>query len=109
MPIMNRDNGNGTITVGWDSTESSVDECELKPIDFGAIAARHRELPKPSDNNPTYDRLVDIGNIVSRAKRDISTLQRITERYQLDPAQTASHVSIIAIDATNTVRRMMPR
>jgi hypothetical protein len=76
MPKFN----NGSVTLGWDSVDSGVDECELVMPTF-----EDRGLtPKPSEPDTSgYDRLVDIGNIISRGKRDVQALHRIVGQYDL--------------------------
>lgn len=54
-------------TIGWDSIDSGVDECELKRVD-------HDDLPilkTPASDNTAdpLERLIDIAGVVTRAKR----------------------------------------
>jgi hypothetical protein len=84
MPI-----NNGTVTIGWDSIGSSVDEFELK-----------RRQPR----HPGADRLNDIARIVSHAKRDISNLSRIVGKYSLAIDVFDAPISDITEQALDTVR-----
>jgi hypothetical protein len=91
---MPRLNGN-TVTLGWDSIGSGVNEVELV-----------RPAPKP-DTNPTFDMLVDIAGVITRAKRDATSLQRIVEQYGLNPEGYDRSASIIASNTLTAVSHMV--
>ena len=80
---------NGSVTLGWDSIGSSVDEFELK---------------RKQTRHAGADRLNDIARIVSHAKRDITTLSRIVGKYSLATDVFDAPIGDIAEQALDTVR-----
>jgi hypothetical protein len=94
MPTLN----NGSVTLGWDSIESGVDQVELKRP---ALAQRPIE-----PDYEGFERLIDIANIVSRARRDARDLVNIIKTYGLEDASFAQSTHKIADQTLATVRRL---
>jgi phosphatidylserine/phosphatidylglycerophosphate/cardiolipin synthase-like enzyme len=61
---------NGTLVRGWDSIDSGVDACEFV-------------APERNRNASVSDKLVDAFVALSAARRDVSSLSRIQEKYSL--------------------------
>jgi hypothetical protein len=101
---MSKLNG-GSVTLGWDSIDSSVDAFDLQERHYDTVDAMARPA-QPSDE--AVDRLDDIISIATRARRDAREMSRICAKYNLNDSgdfdrathkianqtlETVSHVS----------------
>ena len=95
MPRLN----NGSVTLGWDSIGSGVDEVELK---------RPAIADKPAERDyQGFERLVDIAGIVSRARLAMLAIWRTSSRPMGSTTPSfANSTHLIADQTLATVPRL---
>jgi hypothetical protein len=90
---------NGTVTLGWDSIESGVDEFELQERHFDLVDQMARPAPD------VFEQLDDITNLIARARRDKNALLRVIDVYGLE-IDCFKALDAIAGQTVKTVRHI---